>query len=163
MRKKSLIFATFILIIDQIVKITVDNIWRFSEIIPVISNFLYFTKVYNDGAAWSMFDGSVIILIVIAILALIFLLNYQRNFQNKYRNIVAFGLVYGGLLGNLVDRIIYGYVIDYIKILIGNYNFPVFNIADMAIVGGFILLIYAVIKGEDKNEFSSKRRNKFTD
>ena len=33
----------------------------------------------------------------------------------------------------------------------------------MAIVGGFILLIYAVIKGEDKNEFSSKRRNKFTD
>lgn len=163
MRKKSLIFATFILVIDQIIKIAVDNFWHFSKIIPVIPNFFYFTKVYNDGAAWSMFDGSVIILIVIAVLALIFLLNYQKSFQNKYRNVIAFGLIYGGLLGNLVDRIVYGHVIDYIKILIGSYNFPVFNIADMAIVGGFILLIYAVIKGEDKNGNSSKRRNKLTD
>lgn len=160
MRTKSLIVATFILIIDQIIKITVDNFWRFSELITVIPNFFYFTKVYNDGAAWSMFDGSIIFLIAVAVIALIFLINYQKNFQNKYRNIIAFGLIYGGLLGNLVDRIVYGYVIDYIKILIGNYNFPIFNLADMAIVIGFILLIYAVIKGEDKNGNNSKGRNK---
>lgn len=156
MRTKSLIIATFILVIDQIVKVSIDSFWRINEIITVIPNFFYFTKVYNDGAAWSMLDGSIIILIIVAVLALIFLINYQKHFQNKYRNIIAFGLIYGGLLGNLVDRIIYGYVIDYIKILIGSYNFPVFNIADVAIVSGFILLIYAVIKGEDKNEFSSK-------
>lgn len=156
MRTKSLIIATFILVIDQIVKVSIDSFWRINEIITVIPNFFYFTKVYNDGAAWSMLDGSIIILIIVAVLAFIFLINYQKHFQNKYRNIIAFGLIYGGLLGNLVDRIIYGYVIDYIKILIGSYNFPVFNIADVAIVSGFILLIYAVIKGEDKNEFSSK-------
>ena len=156
MRTKSLIIATFILVIDQIVKVSIDSFWRINEIITVIPNFFYFTKVYNDGAAWSMLDGSIKILIIVAVLALIFLINYQKHFQNKYRNIIAFGLIYGGLLGNLVDRIIYGYVIDYIKILIGSYNFPVFNIADVAIVSGFILLIYAVIKGEDKNENSSK-------
>ena len=156
MRTKSLIIATFILVIDQIVKVSIDSFWRINEIITVIPNLFYFTKVYNDGAAWSILDGSIIILIIVAVLALIFLINYQKHFQNKYRNIIAFGLIYGGLLGNLVDRIIYGYVIDYIKILIGSYNFPVFNIADVAIVSGFILLIYAVIKGEDKNEFSSK-------
>lgn len=156
MRTKSLIIATFILVIDQIVKVSIDSFWRINEIITVIPNFFYFTKVYNDGAAWSMLDGSIIILIIVAVLAFIFLINYQKHFQNKYRNIIAFGLIYGGLLGNLVDRIIYGYVIDYIKILIGSYNFPVFNIADVAIVSGFILLIYAVIKGEDKNENSSK-------
>lgn len=160
MRRKSLIIALFILIIDQIVKISVDSFLRMSEIITVIPNFFYFTKVYNNGAAWSIFDGSVAFLIIIAIIALIFLINYQKLFQENFRNILAFAFIYGGLLGNLIDRIVYGYVIDYIKILIGSYNFPVFNLADMAIVIGFILLIYAVLRGEDKNENSSKRRNR---
>ena len=158
MRTKSLIIALFILIIDQIVKISVDAFLHVSELVTVIPNFFYFTKVYNDGAAWSIFDGSVTFLIIIAIVALIFLISYQKLFQKNFRNVAAFALIYGGLFGNLVDRIIYGYVIDYIKILIGSYNFPVFNLADMAIVSGFILLIYAVVRGEDKNENGSRRR-----
>ena len=158
MRTKSLIIALFILIIDQIVKISVDAFLRVSELVTVIPNFFYFTKVYNDGAAWSIFDGSVTFLIIIAIVALIFLISYQKLFQKNFRNVAGFALIYGGLFGNLVDRIIYGYVIDYIKILIGSYNFPVFNLADMAIVSGFILLIYAVVRGEDKNENGSRRR-----
>lgn len=156
MRTRSLIIAIFILIIDQIVKISIDSFLRISELITVIPNFFYITKVYNDGAAWSIFDGSVAFLIIVAIVALIFLISYQKIFQKNFRNIVAFALIYGGLLGNLVDRIVYGYVIDYIKLLFGNFSFPVFNLADMAIVSGFILLIYAVLRGEDKNGFSSK-------
>lgn len=156
MRTRSLIIAIFILIIDQIVKISIDSFLRISELIAVIPNFFYITKVYNDGAAWSIFDGSVAFLIIVAIVALIFLVSYQKIFQKNFRNIVAFALIYGGLLGNLVDRIVYGYVIDYIKLLFGNISFPVFNLADMAIVSGFILLIYAVLRGEDKNGFSSK-------
>ena len=156
MRTRSLVIAIFILIIDQIVKISIDSFLRISELITVIPNFFYITKVYNDGAAWSIFDGSVAFLIIVAIVALIFLISYQKIFQKNFRNIVAFALIYGGLLGNLVDRIVYGYVIDYIKLLFGDYIFPVFNLADMAIVSGFILLIYAVLRGEDKNGFSSK-------
>lgn len=156
MRTRSLIIAIFILIIDQIVKISIDSFLRISELITVIPNFFYITKVYNDGAAWSIFGGSVAFLIIVAIVALIFLVSYQKIFQKNFRNIVAFALIYGGLLGNLVDRIVYGYVIDYIKLLFGNFSFPVFNLADMAIVSGFILLIYAVLRGEDKNGFSSK-------
>lgn len=156
MRTRSLIIAIFILIIDQIVKISIDSFLRISELITVIPNFFYITKVYNDGAAWSIFDGSVAFLIIVAIVALIFLVSYQKIFQENLRNILAFALIYGGLLGNLVDRIVYGYVIDYIKLLFGNFSFPVFNLADMAIVSGFILLIYAVLRGEDKNGFSSK-------
>ena len=156
MRTRSLIIAIFILIIDQIVKISIDSFLRISELITVIPNFFHITKVYNDGAAWSIFDGSVAFLIIVAIVALIFLVSYQKIFQENLRNILAFALIYGGLLGNLVDRIVYGYVIDYIKLLFGNFSFPVFNLADMAIVSGFILLIYAVLRGEDKNGFSSK-------
>ena len=129
MRTRSLIIAIFILIIDQIVKISIDSFLRISELITVIPNFFYITKVYNDGAAWSIFDGSVAFLIIVAIVALIFLISYQKIFQKNFRNIVAFALIYGGLLGNLVDRIVYGYVIDYIKLLFGNFSFPDCNLA----------------------------------
>lgn len=157
MRKKSLIFALVVLIIDQIVKIIVDNVLAFNDLKPIIPNFFYLTKVYNDGAAWSLLSGSTVILIVIAIIALLFLLYYQKSFQSNKRNILAFALIYGGLVGNLLDRLVYGYVIDYFKLLLGSYNFPVFNLADMAIVLGVVLIIYAVIKGEDKNEDSSRK------
>ena len=155
MRTRSLIIAIFILIIDQIVKISIDSFLRISELITVIPNFFYITKVYNDGAAWSIFDGSVAFLIIVAIVALIFLVSYQKIFQKNFRNIVAFALIYGGLLGNLVDRIVYGYVIDYIKLLFGNFSFPVFNLADIAIVISMVFIGIQVIKG-DKNEVSSK-------
>lgn len=66
--------------------------------------------------------------------------------MDNRRNIIAFSLVYGGLLGNLFDRIVNGYVIDYLKFYIGGYEYPVFNLADVALVIGFILIIYAIFK-----------------
>lgn len=160
MRKKSLIIAIFLVVIDQIVKISIDNFLRYSEIIELIPNFFYISKVYNTGAAWSMLSGEILILVGVSLIAMLFLINYQKSFENNYRNTMAFGLIYGGLLGNLIDRIIYGHVIDYLKMLIFGYNFPIFNLADVAIVVGFILLIYAVIKGEDKVDSKNKRKHK---
>lgn len=81
---------------------------------------------------------------------------YQKNFVDNRRNIIAFSLVYGGLLGNLFDRIVNGYVIDYLKFYIGGYEYPVFNLADVALVIGFILIIYATFKGEDKHGSNSR-------
>ncbi len=158
MRKKSLIIALFILIVDQVIKITIDELFAIGESKCVISKFFYVTKVFNKGAAWGFFEGARIILIMIAIVALVLLFNYENNFANKYRNVVAFGLVYGGLFGNLSDRIMYGYVIDYFHFFLGSYSFPVFNVADIAIVCGFILIIYGVLKGEDRNGNSSRRK-----
>ena len=159
MKKKSLIIATIILLIDQVLKILIDNILSANESIEVIHSFFYITKVYNTGAAWSIFEGSQILLIIIAIIAFFLLLKYQCVFVENKRNIVAFALIYGGLVGNLIDRVIYGYVIDYLHFFIFDYSFPVFNFADMAIVIGFLLVIIAIIKGEE-NEVSSRRRSK---
>lgn len=158
MKKKSLIIGLFILIIDQLIKIIIDQTFYIGKIISIIPNFFYVTKVYNTGAAWSMFEGYRFILIGISLIALAFLVFYEKEFKNNFRNIIAFSLIYGGLLGNLVDRLIYGYVIDYFKILLGSYDFPIFNLADMAIVSGFILLIYAIIRGEDKNDSKSRAK-----
>ena len=158
MKKKSLIIGLFILVIDQLIKILIDQTFYIGKIISIIPNFFYVTKVYNTGAAWSIFEGYRFVLIGISIIALAILIFYEKEFKNNFRNIVAFSLIYGGLLGNLVDRLIYGYVIDYFKILLGSYDFPIFNLADMAIVSGFILLIYAIMRGEDKNDSKSRAK-----
>lgn len=160
MKKKSLIIATIILLIDQVLKILIDNILSTNESIEVIHSFFYITKVYNTGAAWSIFEGSQILLIIIAIIAFFLLLKYQSVFVENKRNIVAFALIYGGLVGNLIDRVVYGYVIDYLHFFIFDYSFPVFNFADTAIVIGFLLVIIAIIKGEE-NEVSSRWRSKW--
>ena len=92
--------------------------------------------------------------------SVIMIYHFIFRFKKNTRNSIAFGLVIGGMAGNLIDRVFFGYVRDFLDFYIFNYDFPVFNIADTAIVIGIILLIYAVIKGEDLSENSSNRRKK---
>ena len=79
-----------------------------------------------------------------------------------FYEVVGYSFIIGGALGNLIDRIVYGYVIDFFDFSIFGYDFPVFNIADSAIVIGVILIvIFSFIKGDVKNEIDSryKREN----
>ena len=155
MKKKSFCIALYILIFDRLIK-NVINTYEVSWVNDIVPNVLYLTKVYNDGAAWSIFSGSRCFLIIFAIIAFVFLWKYQAKIKYNFRNILSFGLVYGGVLGNLYDRLRYGYVIDYIGVIIFDYDFPVFNLADMAIVIGLLLFIYAIYKGEDLNGSKGK-------
>ena len=93
---------------------------------------------------------------MIGIIVLISINTYIEKKNNiKLLEHVILGLLTGGILGNLVDRIIHGYVIDFIGVYIGTYAFPIFNIADIAIVIGSILCIIDVYRG-DKNDTKSK-------
>lgn len=150
MKKKSLIIAIIVFLFDILIKYIVDKSFSLEDIYSIIPNLFYITKVYNNGAAWSVLNNHTYLLISVGIISLIFLILYQRKFKITKLNMIAFGLVYGGLLGNLYDRLVYGYVIDYLKFYIFSYEYPVFNLADIAIVTGFILVIWAIYKGEDK-------------
>ena len=156
MKKKIIIFTFIFLIIDIISKLIIDNNFILNKSLSIIPNFFYITKVYNEGASWSIMWGMQIVLIIISIIVLICLIYYQRKFILNNRNIIAFSLVYSGIIGNLLNRIVYGYVIDFLDFKILNYDYPVFNIADTCIVLGIILLIIAIIKKEDENGISSK-------
>ena len=133
-----------ILFLDQLTKFLFTN-----ERIIIIKDLFSINYCENYGAAWSLFNNRVSGLILMSIVMLIFLIKYKHSFLLNIRNKIAFGLVFGGLFGNLIDRIIHGFVKDFISVIIFNYHFPVFNIADIAIVVGMILILIAVLKKED--------------
>ena len=56
----------------------------------------------------------------------------------------SFGLIIGGIIGNLIDRLLRGYVVDFFRFIILDYNYPVFNVADMAITIGMALVILEI-------------------
>ena len=158
MNKNVTILGVFLIIVDQLLKIIVSSYLPLGESIKVIKNFFYITYVNNYGGAWSIFNNHVIFLVVITIIVLFMLIKYMGKFKNNIRNAVAFGFLYGGIFGNLIDRVCYGYVKDFLDFKIFGYNFPVFNFADIAIFIGVVLMVIAIIKGEDKNEVKSKWR-----
>lgn len=157
MNKKIFTTAIVVLLIDQLTKGIISTKFAVNESLMLIKNFFSLTYTYNYGGAWNLLNNYSFVLIIFSIAALIILFRFMNLFKNNWRNIVAFGFIVGGTCGNLLDRLIYGYVRDFFDVNIFKYNYPVFNVADICIVVGVILLIYAVFKGEDKNENSRKR------
>lgn len=157
MNKNNAYIAIIILVIDQITK-SLIQIYDINY--NVIEEFLNIKYYQNTGAAWSILEGHSTILIVISCFILMLLFNMTFSYEDNRLNNWSFGLLFGGILGNLADRIFCGFVRDFISIKIFSYNFPVFNIADTAIVIGVLLLMISTIKGEIKSGNKGKRRRK---
>ena len=155
MNKKKFTISIIVLIIDQILKLLVQT---FSTNISVIKNFFAITYYQNTGAAWSILEGQQVLLILVAVVMLVVVYSMMFSFEENKLTNFAFGVLFGGIVGNLIDRILFGYVRDFIAFTIFGYHFPIFNIADVAIVVGVILLIIDTIKGEIKNGNRSRRK-----
>ncbi len=101
--------------------------------------------VKNYGAAFNLFSGSRVFLSLVSIiitLILIYLILNKKIISNIA--LLSYSFILGGTIGNGYDRVTRGYVVDFINL---NFiNFPVFNVADLSINIGLILLIYAYIK-----------------
>lgn len=155
MNKKMVIISTIVLIIDQITKSMAQI---YSVNISLIGNFFRLSYYQNTGAAWSILEGRQTLLIVISLIMLVLVFNMMYSYENNKLNNTAFGLLVGGILGNLIDRIFNGYVRDFLEFNIFGYNFPIFNIADMGIVIGVILVLLSTIKGEFKDGSKGRRK-----
>lgn len=146
---------------DLFTKYLVDAKMQINQSQTMISNFFYFTYVHNEGAAWSLMSGSVWVFVIVALLASIALIYFFIN-SKKYQILARFGsvLVMAGLLGNLFDRLFLGYVRDFIDFVVLGYNFPVFNIADIGVVVGVIIIMIEVLFEDKINEkLSTKSDN----
>jgi signal peptidase II len=152
LNKKTYIIAVFILIVDQLSKSLIEVYFKLHESFCVIKDFFCVTVAHNTGGAWSIFNNYSYIFIIFSILALGILIRFMFSFKNNLRNNIAFACTCGGILSNLADRLFLGYVRDFLDFKILGYDYPIFNIADIAIVLGVFLLIIAIFKGEDKRE-----------
>lgn len=156
LNKKTYIIAVLVLIIDQVSKSLIEIFFKLNESVVVIKDFFYITVAHNTGGAWSIFSDHSYLFIVASIIAIVLLIKFMFGFKNNLRNNIAFACLFGGIFSNLADRIFLGYVRDFLDFKIFGYDYPIFNIADVTIVVGVLLLIVAVIKGEDKRDKNSE-------
>lgn len=140
--------AVIILIVaaDQVSKAYISNTFvnEQKNIIEVIKNFFYISYVTNTGAAWSLFSGNTFILVwctgFLLLTGFVFMFFTDRIFLT-----VSVSMIVGGGLGNFIDRVFKKGVVDFLDFYIFGYDYPVFNIADVCLVCGTILLAIYIL------------------
>lgn len=157
MKKKICIISLIGFLIDQITKVIVlYNMAPFTSKV-LVKDFFELTFVKNTGGAWGILSNNLIFLVLISSVALYILYKYISKENNiSFIMTLSYGFLIGGIFGNLVDRLFRGYVIDFLHFYLFGYNYPVFNIADVLIVVGIILMVIEVIRSEIY-EFKSRR------
>ena len=170
MTKKNFIISylviAFLIILDQVSKAAIISNFKYvGESITIIPNFFYITLVYNTGAAWGIGSNYTIILALISLLAGIVCIYFatKKDFKTKKFYSLAICVIIAGAFGNLIDRTLTIFnkldgVIDFLSFKFGTYDFPVFNVADMCLVIGVIMLVVDILFFEEKrkkNEVSS--------
>ncbi len=172
MRKRQRIFSfiqlfiavTLLTGIDQLTKfLAVENLKNKGDI-PLIPNVLYLQYLENRGAAFGIFQDKKIFLVLLTSLILIgvcyVLWKIPADKKYIYLKLLCFLITAGGI-GNLIDRIRLDYVIDFIYF--SPIDFPVFNVADIYVSVGMVLLFIVVLfyyKDEDFEFLKWKSKNK---
>lgn len=147
--KKLISISSLLILIDQLIKIIVSNNILLNDSIVVIKDFFNITYVRNIGAAFSILSGNRLFLILTALIALYLIYRFLiKDNKLNIEHLITYSLLIAGIIGNLIDRIFHGYVIDYLDFKIFGYNFPIFNLADICIVIGCLLLIILTLKEE---------------
>lgn len=143
------IIASGLLIIDQITKFAVRSRMEIGETLPVFRGVLDFTYVQNRGAAFSLFQNSQLITVILPVITMIAGVLFLLHLRKKKEKLAELGvlLIMSGGIGNLIDRTVMGFVTDMISVG----RFPVFNVADICVTVGCAVLILWVIIGDRKD------------
>ncbi|CAM2826028.1 signal peptidase II [Paenibacillus sediminis] len=145
------LIALIVFLIDQGTKYLIATRLELSEQIPVIDQFFLITSYRNRGAAFSILQNQrwfFILITIVVVAGIVWYLQKVKSSPNKLLP-TALGLVLGGAIGNFLDRALTGEVVDFLQFNFGSYTFPIFNIADSAIVIGVILIfLEALIQGQ---------------
>ncbi|QED47470.1 signal peptidase II [Cytobacillus dafuensis] len=143
------IIALFIIALDQFTKWLIVKNLELGESIEVIDNFLYITSHRNKGAAWGILEGRMWFFYIITIIVVIGIIYYiQKAAKGKWLLGVSLGFMLGGAIGNFIDRVYRQEVVDFIDTYPFGYNFPIFNIADSALVIGVGMLMIQMLLEE---------------
>jgi signal peptidase II len=133
-----------LLFIDRITKLVAYHL--FLQRPWVINQFFAFDCTFNRGVAWSLFASSGVVVYSLitctTLILLIIIAKYTSYRQKEGFNVVGETLLLSGGLSNFLDRLAWHGVVDFIKISYGSWTFPIFNIADIAITLGGLMIVY---------------------
>lgn len=142
---------------DQLVKYWVVAHLAVGETAPLLPGFVELLRLHNYGAAWSSFSGMRYLLIALTSMLMVFLaVLLIKKIVRHPLGLTAVTLTLAGGIGNLIDRIRLGYVVDMFNFQFISY--PVFNVADMCIVFGVILLLVYYLFFYEKYDGKKARR-----
>jgi signal peptidase II len=150
-------YLTLLLIaLDQATKLMVQAKMLPMQSIHLINGWVSFTYVTNYGAAFGILQSQTLLLVAVT-LAVIVMVLVNRRKTSSYSRIIQIGLAValGGAIGNLIDRIRLHYVIDFLDF----YVWPIFNVADVAIVTGVCLIVLGMFQKEFKEKSNRGRKN----
>lgn len=148
--------ASWLVAVTAIVVICLDQlskVWAVASLtgrppVEIVGSWLQLVLVRNSGAAFSLGGGSTVIISLLAVVIVVVLIRRARGLKSRLWAL-ALGAMIGGALGNLTDRLIRspgglrGHVVDFIQLP----HWPVFNVADMAVVGAAILMVLLALRG----------------
>ncbi|MBI4410746.1 MAG: signal peptidase II [Gemmatimonadetes bacterium] len=145
-----------VVILDLFTKVLVQRAFHLYEQVQLIGDYLRLTYIHNPGAAFGIHLGpySRLIFLVLSVVALVALagMYWVTPARDRVR-LIAISLICGGAVGNLVDRIrsTKG-VVDFVDVGIGELRWPVFNVADVAVTTGAVLLALSLWREERQED-----------
>ena len=145
------LISVIVILLDQYSKFFIVHHYALHEQRSVIGNFFLITSERNKGAAFSILQNQRLFFLIITIVIVAAIVWYMRRTIADRKKILSFSLalILGGAVGNFIDRLISGQVVDFLQFnfhfhFFGStidYTFPIFNLADSAVVIGVSLLI----------------------
>ncbi|MCV7316783.1 signal peptidase II [Mycolicibacillus parakoreensis] len=153
--------AAVVLLIDVVTKVLAVRLLTPGQPVPIIGDTVTWTLVRNSGAAFSMATGYTWLLTLIATGVVVGIIWMGRRLVSPWWAI-GLGMILGGAMGNLVDRFfrapgpLQGHVVDFLSVG----WWPVFNVADPAVVGGAILLVALSLFGFDFDTVGRQKADK---
>ena len=148
--------SSAIVVCDQLTKEIVRRALEPSHPLTLIPGLLRLAYVRNSGAAFGFFAGGRPIFVATSLVVLFFIAAYWRRARpTQWPVVVALAMITGGALGNLIDRAFIGQVTDFFDLMF--IEFPVFNIADIGIVGGVAVLMVWILFGPSPSTGETER------
>jgi signal peptidase II len=146
-----LIIAAVVFAADQFTKFWVLKIINLDEVgnIPLLP-FADLTMAWNKGVSYGLLTTHMQGILVALSAALTVLLVIWLTRAKSPLAAASFGLVIGGAVGNALDRLLHGAVADFVHLFWGNWSWYIFNVADIAIVAGVVILLYDGLWGRQK-------------
>ena len=158
----AIVLVVALVVLDQLTKKHFKALCEQVGTITVIENFFFFKYTFNTGAAWSFLadkSWAQIVFKIITVISLIafivlFVFAYKKNYKWLQYSLA---ITVAGTVGNFIDRLLLNGVMDFISFQFGSYFFPVFNVADICLTVGVIMIIIHFLFIDDNAVFKGNK------